>query len=204
MAAIAAGVGLQLAGCAGMSESECQYSDWRAVGYEDGAAGRTTEAFGRYRRSCADHGVTPDFAAWQSGREAGLKEYCQPSRGFEEGSRGATYHGVCPADSEGRFLEAYDDGRTLHELESSLDATDQRIAGDEARIRDIELELTDRMTAVMADATTREDRARIVVETKQLAEERGTLRREIKDLQAKRAVLEKQLADARAELVSRR
>ena len=67
---LAALAGLSLAGCAGMNENECQYSDWRAVGYEDGARGRGAEEFGRHRKSCAEHGVAADFAAWQSGRAA--------------------------------------------------------------------------------------------------------------------------------------
>jgi Protein of unknown function (DUF2799) len=201
---LAATAVLQLAGCAGMDQSECQFSDWRAVGYEDGSQGRSSEAFGQYRRNCAEHEVTADFQAYQAGRESGLKEYCQQSRGFHEGSQGHTYAGVCPADTEIRFLEGYHAGRTLYDLESALDATNQRIAADEARIRQIELELTDKMSATLADATTRDARARLLVETKQLAEERATLTREIKDLQAKRRQQEKQLADAREELVAKR
>ena len=195
---------LQLAGCAGMSQSECQLSDWRAVGYEDGSQGRAAEDFGKYRKRCAEHGVAPDFQAYQAGREAGLKEYCQEARGFQEGSQGSSYAGVCPADSEPRFLEGYNEGRTLYDLESSLRYTNRQIRDDETRIKQIEIELTDNMTAAIADVTTREERARLLVETRQLAEERSTLASEIKDLQAKRRTLEEQLAAARAELVTQR
>jgi hypothetical protein len=195
---------LQLAGCASISESECKLSDWRAVGYEDGSQGRPTDSFGRYRKNCAEHGVAPDFQAYQSGREAGLREYCQESRGFQEGSRGATYQGVCPADTEAGFLAGYDAGRTLHDLESSLRHTSRRIADHEARIKQIEVDLAGKMTAGVTAATTAEARARLLVETKQLAEERATLGREIRDLEARRALLEQELAKAREELVSRR
>jgi hypothetical protein len=196
--------GLQLAGCASISESECQLSDWRAVGYEDGSQGRPTDTFGRYRKSCAEHGVAPDFQAYQSGREAGLREYCQQTRGFQEGARGATYQGVCPADVEPDFLAGYNDGRTLHDLEYSLHHTNRRISDNEARINQIELDLAGNMLAATADGATREERARLVLETKQLAEERAALRLEIKDLQVRRANLERDLADARKELLSRR
>ena len=57
---------------------------------------------------------------------------------------------------------------------------------------------------MLAETTTREERAHLLVETKQLAEERGTLTGEIKGLQAKRLTLEKQLAAARQELVTQR
>ena len=201
-AAVAA---LCLTGCAGgMSQSECEFSDWRAVGYEDGSAGRPAGNFARYRKSCAEHGVAADFAAYQTGREAGLKEYCQASRGYQEGSRGATYAGICPADAEPRFLEAYNKGRALYDLESSLRATDNRIRANESRIKEIELELTDKGSAALAETTTREERARLIVETKQLVEERMTLSAEIKDLQARRQVQEKELADYRAEQVTKR
>jgi hypothetical protein len=193
-----------LTGCAGMDRSECRFSDWRAVGYEDGSQGRPSQAFAEYRRHCAEHEVSADFHAYQAGREAGLKEYCQKSRGFHEGSQGRTYAGVCPAETETRFLEGYHAGRTLYDFESALDATNRRIADDEARIRQIELELTDKMAVTLAEGTTRDARARLLVETKQLAEERAALTREIKDLQAKRRQQEKQLADARQELVANR
>ena len=195
---------LLLAGCAGMSESECQWSDWRAVGYEDGAQGRSTETFGQYRKSCADHGMAPDFQAYQAGREAGLKEYCQESRGFQEGSQGNRYAGVCPADVETRFLQGYHEGRTLYDLESGLRATNRRLRDNEARIKQIELDLTDKAALVLATVTTREERARLLVETKQLAEERATLSAEIKDLEKKRVLQEKQLAEAREELMAKR
>jgi hypothetical protein len=201
-AAIAA---LYLTGCAGgMSQSECQFSDWRAVGYEDGSAGRPAGDFGRYRKSCAEQGVAADFATYQTGRDAGLKEYCQASRGYLEGLRGYRYAGVCPADTEARFLEAYNKGRTLYDLESGLRDTDNRIRANESRIKEIELELTDNGTAVLAETTTREERARLIVETKQLVEERVTLSGEIKDLQVRRQAQEKELADYRAEQVTKR
>ena len=110
-ALLAAAAALQLAGCAGISQSECQNSDWRAVGYEDGSQGQPAHNFASYRKGCADHGVTLDFQAYQAGREAGLREYCQESRGFQEGSEGRSYAGVCPAESEVPFLYGYHDGR---------------------------------------------------------------------------------------------
>jgi hypothetical protein len=199
-------IGLSLAGCGGtkMDESECRLADWRAVGYEDGAAGRPTETFARHRRSCAEHGVAPDFQAWQAGRTAGLAEYCSASRGFQEGSRGGVYQGVCPADAEPGFLAGYRDGRELYDLEWRVRHADERIAADEARMRQIELDLTAKTTASLAPLTTPEQRALLIVEMKQLAEERGTLKREIRDLQADRVAAQKDLDAARAEIVARR
>ncbi|MDH4022713.1 MAG: DUF2799 domain-containing protein [Gammaproteobacteria bacterium] len=201
---LAAAAALQLAGCASMSQSECQYSDWRAVGYEDGSLGRPVHDFGTYRKRCADHGVTPDFAAYQQGRDAGLIEYCQESRGFQEGSAGRSYAGVCPAHSEAGFLYGYHDGRTLHDLESGLRSADRQIRNHEARIRQIELELAEKTNALIAVTTTREERVHLVVETTQLAEERSTLKGEIPGLLLQREALQAELASARQELLTRR
>jgi hypothetical protein len=200
-----AAVAALLAGCAGgMSQSECQFSDWHAVGYEDGSAGRSTGRFGQYRKSCAEHGVAADFQAYQAGREAGLREYCQASRGYQEGARGASYAGVCPADLEPRFLDAYNDGHTLYELESGLRETDYRLRADQARINNIELELTSNATAMLTEITTVEERARLLVQTKQLVEERTMLAGEIKQLQGRRITQEADLAAYQAEQVSKR
>ena len=195
---------LQLAGCAGMEPAECRFSDWRAVGYEDGAQGLSTDAFARYRRGCAEQQVMADFQAYQAGREAGLREYCQPSRGYREGLQGRDYGGVCPPDAEARFLDAYNEGRKLFDLEFELENTERRIAAAEARLRQIELELTDNATATLAGATTREARARLLVETKQLVEERSSLSRELKDLKVKHRQQQKRLDEAREEKLAKR
>lgn len=201
---LAAAAVLQLAGCTGMDQAECRFSDWRAVGYEDGAQGLSTDAFARYRRGCAEQQVMADFQAYQSGREAGLREYCQPSRGYRDGLQGRAYGGVCPSDTEARFLDAYNEGRKLFDLQYELDHTEQRIVAAEARLRQIELQLTDNATATLTGATTREARARLIVEAKQLVEERSTLNRELKDLKAKRRQQQKRLDDARDEKVAKR
>jgi hypothetical protein len=201
---LAAAAALQLAGCAGISQSECELSDWRAVGYEDGSQGRPAHNFGTYRKNCAAHGVAPDFPAYQAGRDAGLREYCQESRGFREGSAGRTYAGVCPADSEMRFLYGFHDGRTLYELESGIRLTSRRIRENEARIQQIEVELAQRTNALIAATTTREERVVLVVETTQLAEERTTRKSEIADLLAERERLRAELETARRELLAKR
>jgi len=191
------------AGCAGMDRKECQLADWRAVGYEDGSRGMASSRFGEYRRECSDHGVAPDFTAYQDGRNAGLAEYCQPSRGFQEGARGATYAGVCPPELEDAFVINYDRGRTLHLLESELNSVVHGIDRRRARMNTIERELAAISTRIIADGTTGDERAQLIVATKQLAEERIRLGREIEDLEVLRKQREEELAVQRAELLGR-
>ena len=108
-----------LSGCASMSSDECTNSNWRAVGYEDGSRGYTSDRFSNHRKACAKHGVTADFQAYQDGRNQGLVEFCQPGRGFNVGASGGRYNGVCAADLEPRFLEAYRIGYQLYSLRAN-------------------------------------------------------------------------------------
>lgn len=200
--AIGLGV-LVLIGCGGMSANECELADWQAVGYEDGSQGRSTDKFASYRKNCAKHEVAPDFQAYQTGREAGLTEYCQPERGFREGARGAAYQGVCPADLENAFVAAYHDGRTLYELEQAVKSTSRQIAKRKARMDEIEKELTGVMVGALANETTGEERAKLLVETKQLAEERIELGNEVDDLEQKLRIRKEELEAHREHLVAR-
>lgn len=201
--AVTAGV-LSLIGCGGMSANECELADWQAVGYEDGANGRSTDRFGSYRKKCAKHEVAPDFQAYQAGRAAGLKEYCQPEKGFREGARGAVYQGVCPADLENAFVASYYDGRTLYELEQAVSSTSRQIAKRKSRMDDIEKELTGVMADALTNDTTGEERAQLLVETKQLAEERIELENEVDDLEQQLRVSKEELAEHREQLVGQR
>lgn len=189
-----------LVGCGGMSANECELADWQAVGYEDGVQGRSTDRFGTHRKNCAKHQVAPDFQAYQAGRKAGLREYCQPERGYREGARGVKYVGVCPPDLEPAFLASYNEGRTLFELEHAVRTTTAQIKRRKSRMDEIESELTDVMAGALAGGTTGEERAALLVKTKQLAEERITLENEVDALEAKLSRNQEELDAYRAQM----
>jgi len=190
-------IALALAGCGGMSANECELANWEAVGYEDGVQGRSTDRFGKYRKNCAKHAVAPDFQTYQSGRKAGLREYCQPTRGFQEGARGAKYASVCPSDLEAAFLDSYFAGKTLHDLQAAVKSTNHAIAKRKTRMDDIEKELVQVMAGALDGSTSDVYRAALIVETKQLAEERIRLENEVDDLKD-------QLSDEREDLEAQR
>lgn len=194
---------VSLAGCASMSQNECQLADWQAVGYEDGSKGQAPEAFATRRQACAKHGVAPDFTAYQAGRKSGLAEYCQPRRGFNEGRLGVRYAGVCPAKLEAEFLDGYTEGRTLYRLEVRVRSIERQIQHHEARIKEIDRELADNATSILLDETTGEERAQLLVDTKQLAEERVTLASELDDLEHELIHQEEELSAHEAQLVTR-
>ena len=126
-----------MSGCASMSSDECLTSDWEAIGYEDGARGFTSDRLSQHRKACAKHGVTPDFAAYQSGREQGLIEYCQPGRGFDIGANGGRYNGVCDVNLEAEFLDAYKAGYHLYSLRSNVNRATSSINAKENEIERI-------------------------------------------------------------------
>lgn len=182
-----------MSGCASMNADECATSDWSAVGYEDGSRGYTTERFGAHRKACAKHGFTADFQAYQQGRDQGLVEFCQPSRGFNFGANGGRYNGVCAADMEPEFLEAYRAGHKLHTLRANVSAANSAIYARESELEKAESRILAAELLVISEQTTTEERVGLLVELKELSERTGELESEIKQLIADRARFEQDL-----------
>jgi hypothetical protein len=178
---------LGLNGCASMSNEECATGDWAAIGYEDGARGYTTERITDRRKACAKHGVTLDFAAYQSGREQGLVEYCQPGRGFSVGSNGGRYGGVCSVQLEPDFLEAYNAGYHLYTLRSNVNRATSAINSKDHEIDRIKEDMRLKEAALISAETTVEERVLLLVDLKDLSERIGQLDAEIQDLYEQRA-----------------
>lgn len=97
-----------LTGCASLSEDECLSGDWAGIGQRDGASGQVAEAqLARHVKACEKVGVTPARAAWQIGYAQGLRSYCTPSKGLDEGLSGRSYRNVCPAETQSAFLRGF-------------------------------------------------------------------------------------------------
>lgn len=182
-----------LGGCASMNADECATSDWTAVGYEDGSRGYTTERFGAHRKACAKHGITADFQAYQQGRDQGLVEFCQPGRGFTYGANGGRYNGVCSAELEPAYLEAYQAGHKLHTLRANVSAASSQIYARERELEEAESRITAAELLLISEETTTEERVALLVELKDLSERTGELESEIKQLIADRARHEQDL-----------
>ncbi len=178
---------LGMSGCASMSSDECLASDWSAIGYEDGSRGNTSDRFGQHRKACAKHGVTADFSAYQTGREQGLIEYCQPGRGFSVGSNGGNYNGVCSVNLEGDFLDAYNAGHHLYSLRSNLNRATSDINSKEYELDRIEEGIAVNALAMVASETTNEERVLLLVDLKNMSERTGQLQAEIRELRDYRA-----------------
>lgn len=187
-------------GCASMSGDECRLADWHAVGFEDGARGYSAEAMSRHRQACAEHGVAPDFQAYQSGRSAGLAEFCQPAKGFRAGADGSRYAGVCPPELEAAFLPAYQDGRRLHDLQAGISAIDGQIRNTQHKIKQLKSQRSEKEDQVIADGKSREERVLLLKEIWELSREQGDLEDQIKALQQERALRKQDLERYREEV----
>jgi Protein of unknown function (DUF2799) len=189
---------LLLGGCASMNEAECVSVDWQTVGFEDGVAGYSGDRIGQHRKACAKHGVSPDLSAYQQGREAGLREFCQPANGFRVGSSGGGYAGVCPADLSAPFSAAYESGRQLHVLESRVSTANSQLASKRRELERIEDNVVKKTALIVAGDSTNEERAQALVDMKQMTERAGRLKAEIIQLERDKVAYERDLEDYRA------
>ncbi len=189
----AAALVLGLGGCASMSANECALSDWSAIGYEDGARGYSSDAFSQRRKACAKHGVSADFQAYQQGRSQGLREFCQPGRGFTYGENGGNYKGVCPAELEGDFVEAYNAGYKLYSLRAAVNNANSAIYAAQSELDHAEKRIVAIGLRLIADETTTEQRVLLLAELKDTTERKGELETEIDFLIAERARAEQEL-----------
>jgi hypothetical protein len=185
--------GIALSGCAGMSEQQCLVSDWRTVGFEDGAAGRPVSSIGTYRESCAEHGVAPDLTAYREGHAEGVEIFCQPGNAFEVGRRGGNYRGVCPAELEPDFQAAFGEGRHLYTLEANLRNTTSRIGQNRKQAEAAKKAMTQKEAALITEGTSAPERVVLLAEMKDLATRQGQLDSELIELERLRAVQQEDL-----------
>lgn len=189
-----------LTGCSSMSANECMATDWRTVGYEDGVSGYSGDRVGKYRKACGKHGVTPDLARYQAGREQGLKEFCRPMNGFRLGESGRAYHGVCPASLDGPFLEAYESGRRLYALRDRVDDTAGQIESLRVESDRLDANIASAATRILDPALSTEQKAQLLIDSKHMAERKGEIRARIPQLEADLQMYQRELDDYRATL----
>jgi len=193
---------LGLSGCASMSGDECATSDWQMIGFEDGSRGYGAERLGEHRKACAKYGVTPDLQAYRAGREEGLQNFCQPARGFNLGTRGGRYNGVCSAEMEGDFVDAYRAGYRLYELQANVNSANYQINAKQNELDRIDGLIREKEALLIASETTIQDRILVLADLKDLSERTGQLETEIVVLINDRAHREEQLANYQASVAN--
>jgi len=186
---------MALGACSSMGPEECAATDWAALGYEDGSRGLPTDHFGSHRKACAKHGITADFAAYKAGRNDGLVEFCQPSRGYNLGVSGGRYHGVCDVALEEEFLDAYQVGHQLYSLRANVNNATSQIAARESELERVRETIRAKEALLISSEPTPQERVLLLADIKELSERTGELETEIAVLIEDRAYHQSELSN---------
>jgi len=178
-------VGLSvLSACATLSEAECQAGDWRSIGLNDGARGRSASYVDNHISACAEYGTTVDRQLYEAGRAEGLRVYCRLDNAVALGRAGETYNNVCQGEAGVAFRIVYDEARDVY-----------RVGG---LLRQARTSLNDAMARLTNPATPQERLPAIRIEILRLQTEitrlEGELRREEEQLSQARAAQSARLA----------
>ena len=138
---------LGLVSCSTMSSKECQVANWRDVGQTDGLAGKNLTFFNERRSDCAEANVQVDQRAYLSGREQGLKTYCQLSNAAQVGLRGEAYEGVCPPAIDQEFRRRYSIGFDVHRFQDEIARLQRRFESLEQHFRKNQYEFDQRLSS---------------------------------------------------------
>ena len=90
-----------------VTAESCRATDWRAVGYQDGASGAPFESYAIRANACQRAGVAADRLQYSAGRLEGLRAYCSFEGGYRAGSAGVEDAGVCPIELASEFRRGY-------------------------------------------------------------------------------------------------
>lgn len=126
-----------LGGCAAISEEECYTEDWYQRGLADGNNGLTSSQLDSYMRICNKAGAPVSADVYLQGRNEGLRHYCTPDRGRQEGLMGRGYRQVCPAHLEPAFLRSYEPAHDVYQAERELDQIHSQIQRKESELEQV-------------------------------------------------------------------
>ncbi|MEO0398422.1 MAG: DUF2799 domain-containing protein [Pseudomonadota bacterium] len=102
------------------ARTACATVDWRALGAEDGAAGREENAVKKRLDACEGDKDDADPDLYAAGWAEGLRAYCTPERGFRAGVNNEDYEKVCKGDGEAAFLAEFEAGQAYFDAVGEL------------------------------------------------------------------------------------
>ena len=107
---------ISLSGCKTVSEDTCLAGNWEAVGFKDGANGKSSNRLSKIAEACTKYGTSVDNQSYIAGYEAGLPKYCTFQRGFERGESGSSYNQVCSGELSAEYAPGYEEGRIRYQI----------------------------------------------------------------------------------------
>lgn len=123
-----------LAGCATLSQNQCQQGRWFDIGLEDGRKGRTMARLDQHAQACAKYGLGVDRQGYSEGRNQGLQEYCRLENAVALGLKGERYQGVCPAELDAPFEDYNAAAYAVYTLRERLDSIDNQLDSKEDQL----------------------------------------------------------------------
>lgn len=190
-------LGFFIAGCVGMSESECLHANWELIGLEDGTQGRNLSYANTHQRDCSKHGSQLDMEAYRVGHAEGLKTYCRADNGFTIGKSGRVYSGICPEDLEEAFLKNHEIGREFYLLEKDVSDTSSAIRNHLSYIEELNQKIDKKADQAVELDISRQERDRIQDEMRDLQFEILDIERLVGNLQLELEFKEAELAELR-------
>jgi len=175
MVIVAAGL-LGLQGCASVSEDTCQAGNWEAVGFKDGANGKSGDRLAKIAETCTKHGVSVDNQSYLEGYEQGLTKYCTYERGYDRGESGSKFNTVCSGDLAEEYAPGYEEGRKKYAILQKYEELVQRYEYSRQRLYDYRQRL---QSPNLSDR----DRDRLRREIYRLERQTDELRYSIKEFQ---------------------
>lgn len=120
-------LGVTLSGCATSTYAPvCKAADWEKLGFQYATGAKSAEPLSFYNNVCPGFGYQVDKAAFNRGVAAGQGEICQVVEAFDYGYRNHGQSNVCESNSPSGYVEAYDAGHAVYELEQDLKSLDER------------------------------------------------------------------------------
>jgi len=184
---------LLIAGCASMGKDECLNANWLTIGFEDGSRGYPGNRIGEHRKACAKHGVAPDLATYESGRQRGLVTWCTPRNGYRVGLGGGHYNGVCPQPLDAPFMEAVSKGRAVYGYQKEVNKASNELKQMNRELGEMDEDLLDMEAEMISNGVTPRRRVQLLRDIRQLEEDKKFFIDDVHDM-------EKQVADMQANL----
>lgn len=190
---------LLLAGCATMGKDECLNANWLTIGFEDGSRGYPGNRIGEHRKACAKHGVTPDLAAYESGRKRGLVTWCAPRNGYRIGLGGGQYNGVCPRSMEAPFIEAVSKGRAVYGYQKEVNKARNELKQMHKDLEGMDEDLVSMEAEMISNGVTPRRRVQLLREIRQLEDDKKLFINDIGDMEIQVADMQANLDRMKAE-----
>jgi len=164
-----------------MNEKECLNAEWRLIGFEDGSQGKPESGIGNYRKDCAKVNVVPDLGRYQLGHKEGARKYCVKNIAYQAGVSGGAYYGVCPADLEQNFLNAYRAGQALFAINRDVQNSQARISRFQHDLNAMQQDIKDHERAIVDSNSSSKQRREHLDTIKNLRDQINNLQLQLDD-----------------------